>query len=157
MLTSILAVTLLWSRVPSPALSAHPLHTALTEISYQAHTQTVAIGIRLFADDVASLVPAMSTAAKADSALSRYVRGTFALADSSGRPVPLRWKGTQRAGDMVLLQLGATLAGGLRQARVLDLLLCERFHDQINIMRASYGGRTITLLFTQGDAAKVLP
>jgi hypothetical protein len=157
MLPSVLAVVLLWSWVLSPALSAHPLHTALTEISYQTDSQTVAIRIRVFADDLASSVSGLADAAQPDSALSRYARGSFALTDRSGRPVPLRWERAERAGDMVLLQLRATLAGGLAQSRVLDALLCERFPDQINIVRASYGGRTITLLFTRGDAAKVLP
>ncbi len=36
-------------------------------------------------------------------------------------------------------------------------LLTERFDDQINIVRATYDGRTTTLLFTPGDAPKVLP
>lgn len=156
MLSSVLALALLWSRL-TPALTAHPLHTALTEISYQTNSQTVVIRIRVFADDLASSVPPTTAPEEPDSALSRYARGTFALADQSGRPLPLRWKGAERAGDMVLLQLEATLVGGLRQARVLAALLCERFHDQINIVRASYGGSTITLLFTPGDAAKVLP
>jgi hypothetical protein len=37
------------------------------------------------------------------------------------------------------------------------LVLCERYPDQVNIVRASYAGRTTTLLFTRGEAAKSLP
>ncbi|MBA3496726.1 MAG: hypothetical protein H0T86_06445, partial [Gemmatimonadales bacterium] len=47
--------------------------------------------------------------------------------------------------------------GGLTGARVTSLVLCERFEDQVNIVRAVYGGRATTLLFMRGGSAKVLP
>ena len=142
---------------PSPTGSArHPLHTALTEVSYDPAWSQVAIRIRLFADDLAASVSPAADAA-ADSAMSRYARGTFALVSPSGRPVALRWEGVERTGDTVVLRLGATLPGGLAQAKVLSAVLWERFSDQINIVRVSNAGRVTTLLFTRGDAAKAVP
>ena len=157
MLALVLGLALLPPRDPSPVSDAHPMHTALTELSYRTDSHTVEIRLRVFADDLAGSVPGLTDPEPPDSALSRYVRGTFALADATGRPVPLRWEGAQRSGDLVLLQLGATLGGGLAGARVLAALLWERFPDQINIVRASYGGQTTTLLFTRGEGAKHLP
>ncbi len=58
---------------------------------------------------------------------------------------------------MVLLRLRGEVPGGLAGARVTSLLLCERFPDQVNIVRASYGGRTTTVLFLKGEASKGLP
>jgi uncharacterized protein DUF6702 len=142
---------------PTPIPVAHPLHTALAELTYRADSQTMVIRIRVFADDLAGAVSGLTEGDPPDSALSRYARGTFALADRSGRPVPLRWEGADHAGDLVLLRLGAALGGGLAGVRVLAALLWERFPDQINIVRASYGGRTTTLLFTRGDTARQLP
>jgi hypothetical protein len=40
---------------------------------------------------------------------------------------------------------------------VASALLCERFEDQVNIVRASYADRSVTLLFTRGDASKPIP
>ena len=136
---------------------AHPLHSTLVEIEYQPESESAVIQVKAFSDDLAAAVaPALDPSAS-DSALSGYVRGTLALTDSAGRPIPIRWQGAQQTGDMMLLQLRAKLEGGLDHARILSALLWERFPDQVNIVRASYGGRTVTLLFTRGDPAKTLP
>lgn len=148
---------LFWAAGMVIPVGAHPLHSALVQIDYQADSQSVSIRVKLFTDDLAAAVSAPNDVAPSDSVFSRYVRGTLALTDSDGRPLPLQWQRADRSGDVVLLRLGAKLAGGLRHARILPALLWERFPDQVNIVRASYEGRTITLLFTPGDAAKTFP
>lgn len=135
----------------------HPMHTAVAEITYASGSPVAEIRIRVFADDFGTVVPAAPGSAAADSAMSRYVRGRLAIADRNGRPAALRWMGARREGDVVLLLLAVPAPGGLAGARVQSALLCERFEDQINIVRATYGGRSTTLLFTPGDGAKVLP
>ena len=135
----------------------HPMHTAVTEIVHTAGASTADIRIRVFADDFGVVATGAPGTAAADSAMSRYVRGRFAVADPSGRPIALRWAGAQREGDVILLTLRAPVTGPLKGARVFSSLLSERFDDQINIVRATYDGRTETLLFTPGDAPKVLP
>jgi hypothetical protein len=135
---------------------AHPMHTAVAEITYDRETRTAAIHIRVFADDfTAALIP--DPTAPADSAMSRYVRGAFALADRSGRPLPIHWVGAAREGDVVVLHLRVTVPVGLAKGKVLSAILSERFEDQVNIVRASYDGHVTTLLFTRGDPAKALP
>jgi uncharacterized protein DUF6702 len=126
--------------------AAHPLHTSVTEVSSDDRG-TVRVAIRLYADDLGSA---------ADSAVARYVRGRFALRDRTDRPVLLRWDGLTRHDDAVVIRLEGTLSGGLVGARVANLLLTERFHDQVNVVRASWPGRSATLLFTQGDAGKAV-
>jgi uncharacterized protein DUF6702 len=150
-----LFAAVLWTGIASPVATAHPLHTALTEISYDSTTRDVVISIRVFADDLAGSIAGLGDGA--DSAMSRYARGTFALADPSGQPARLRWEGTERTGDTVLLQVRAALPDGLAHAKVLSAVLCERFQDQVNIVRASYSGHVTTLLFTRGDPPKRLP
>jgi hypothetical protein len=140
----------------SIGIGVHPMHTAVAEINYDAASGTAAIQIRVFADDfTAALTSDRGT--PSDSALSRYARGSFAVADRSGRPLPIRWLGAERTGDVVVLHLEVAVPGGLAKARVLSALLSERFEDQVNIVRASYDGRATTLLFTRGEPAKALP
>jgi hypothetical protein len=115
------------------------------------------VRIRVFSDDLESALRPPPGTTSTDSAMARYLRGTFALADRSGRPVRLAWAGAGRTGDVILLQLRGEVPGGLRGARVTSLVLCERYPDPVNIVRASYAGRTTTLLFTRGEAAKSLP
>lgn len=136
---------------------AHPMHTAVAEVAQADPRGEAMVQIRVFADDFQAAVPLPADLAGADSAMSRYLRGTFALADRTGRPVRLAWAGAERTGDVILLRLRGEVAGGLAGARVTSLVLCERFPDQVNIVRAEYAGRTATLLFTRGEAAKALP
>jgi hypothetical protein len=69
----------------------------------------------------------------------------------------LTWVGAEPTGDVILLRLRGEVPGGLRGARVTSLVLCERFEDQVNVVRAVYAGRATTVLFTRGATAKVLP
>ena len=128
------------------------MHTSVAELIEDAPARTVTVRIRLFADDFSA-----AAGMPADSAAEGYVRGNFTLADRSGGAVPLRWDGMSREGDVVVVRLSAAVPGGLAGARVGNTLLCERFEDQINIVRATYGGRSVSLLFTRGDRPKMLP
>jgi hypothetical protein len=132
---------------------AHPMHTAVTELAQRDAGGTTAVQIRVFADDFQAAVPLPPDPAAADSAMARYLRGTFALADRTGRP----WAGAERSGDVILMRLEGRVTGGLAGARVTSLVLCERFEDEVNVLRAAYAGRTETLLFTRGESSKALP
>jgi hypothetical protein len=136
---------------------AHPMHTAVAELAQQDPRGTTTVQIKVFADDLHAAVALPADAGAADSALARYLRGSFALADRNGRPVRLAWAGAERTGDVVLLRLRGEVPGGLAGARVTSLVLCERFEDEVNVVRASYAGRTETLLFTRGESSKALP
>ena len=136
---------------------AHPMHTAVAELAQEDARGTTAVQIKVFADDFQAAVPLPPDPAQADSAMARYLRGVFALADRNGRPVRLAWAGAERAGDVILLRLRGAVPGGLAGARVTSLVLCERFEDEVNVVRAAYDGRTETLLFIRGESAKALP
>jgi hypothetical protein len=132
----------------------HPMHTSATELR-ESGGGTVSIRIRVFADDLRNALG--SDRQPADSTVFRYVSKRFSLTGPTGQPFSLQWIAVERAGAVLLLQLRARLPGGLAGARLTNDLLCERFTDQVNIVRASYGGRTTTLLFIPGDGAKALP
>ena len=133
------------------------MHTAVAEVVQEDARGSASVEIRVFADDFQAAVPQSSSPNAADSAMARYLHGTFALADRAGRPVRLAWSGAERTGDLIILRLRGQVPGGLSGARVTSLVLCERFDDQVNIVRALYDGRAATLLFTRGGSAKVLP
>jgi hypothetical protein len=133
------------------------MHTAVVEMSYQPASGLVAIQVRAFQDDLRTAVAFSPNGVPADSALARYVRSAVHVIDRVGRALPLHWEGAEQAGDAIVVRLTAPAPEGLEGAQVLSALLCERFEDQVNIVRAAYGGRTTTLLFTRGDRAKTLP
>jgi hypothetical protein len=138
------------------AAAGHPMHTSVAELRYDGSTREARVTIRVYPDDLAGAVPG-AQGAVADSALVRYVRARFALADQRGRPLRLEWQEVARAGDALVIRLRAAAPEGLEGARVAHLLLHERFGDQVNVVRATYGRRTVTLLFVPGDGPKRLP
>ncbi len=156
MLTLLLALLPL-APVTTPPTNAHPMHTAVAEISYDDATRTASIQIRVFADDLYAAVTESPAPTGADAAISRYLEGKFRLTDQVGHALALNWIGAERDGDVLFLRLAAKVPGGLSGVRITSTVLCERFEDQVNIVRASYGGHTSTLLFTRGDPPKPLP
>ena len=147
---------------PAPAY-AHPIHTSLTELAYDPTARTVNLLVRVFADDFSSAVlharpaaPDAPIVVPPDSAIVRYLAGKLALADGSGRAIPLRWCGTRRAAEVLFLCLRAPTGGPPAGVRVRNALLTELFSDQVNIVQASVGRARQTLLFTPGDGAKAL-
>jgi len=136
----------------SGLVALHPLHTTLTELSYNTADRTVQVSVRAFADDFGAAAGGVS-----DSAASAYLRSVLTLTDQNGRPLPLGWCGLRRTDDLLWLCLRAAVPRGLSGVRVEARLLFERYRDQVNIVQASYGGQRASLLFVRGDAAKPLP
>ena len=136
----------------SGLVAAHPMHTSVTELTHDPATRAVVVTLRVFADDFGTVAPD-----RVGRGAEAYVLAHVELSGADGRPVALRWEGGTLSGDVVQIRLKAELSGGLSGARVRVTLMCERFPDQVNIVRATYGGRTASLLFTRGDQAKALP
>jgi hypothetical protein len=131
---------------------AHPLHTTMTEVAYDGRTRTVQATIRVFADDFAKAVTA-SRIAGADPG-GAYVARAFAITGPDGRAVPLRVSGTRRTGDLLWITLRGAAPAGIRGGTVRNQMLCALFTDQVNILRATYGGAPRSMLFVPGDGAK---
>jgi hypothetical protein len=130
------------------------MHTSVTELRTDSGGQ-IRVAVRLYADDLA-LAVGSPAALPSDSAVSRYVRSRLTITDRRGASVPLRWEGREPSGNAVVIRLAAALPVELGGARIENLLLTDRFPDQVNVVRATHAGRTATLLFTAGDGAKEL-
>jgi hypothetical protein len=130
------------------------MHTSVAEL--REASDRLEISIRVFPDDMDSAVPGAATP-DGDSALASYVLRVFSITGRDGRFMPLQWKGAIRQGDVLLLRLEAPAETALAGAMVSHALLLDRFPDQVNVVRATYEGRTATLLFLPGDVAKKLP
>jgi hypothetical protein len=153
------AAMLLGARA-SGAERAHPLHTTLVQLTYDAHAHVLEGSIRVFAVDFAAAV-AKHAGAKApgddrvaDAAAFAYVSSTFRFVDAGGRAVPLTWCGSRRANDLLWLCVRATSAAAPSALRLSDQMLCELFDDQINIVQSVAGEKHTSMLFTKGDGAK---
>jgi hypothetical protein len=158
------AAPLLLALAPlAPLPSAHPIHSSLAELRWEPASGTVAVSVRVFSDDLCAALATRGLAAGAppaavDSAASAYAReAVLVAAPGSPGPLPLHWVGMRRSAEATWLELRAETSAGLAGARVRNAVLFERYGDQINLVRASYAGHTVSLLFTPGDGAKRLP
>lgn len=158
----VVAVALTMSATQPRVARAHPLHTTVTDLR-RAPDGIVTLRVRTFADDFSAAVArAARTTARGDhhvddaAALAYLVRGlTLQVA---GRSLALRLVAQHRDGDVTWLELRADEAvPSLRGARILNRLLTEFHADQVNVVKASYEGRSFTTLFSPGEGAKALP
>lgn len=149
----------------SERAEAHPLHTSLAELTYDARTGAVQVSLRVFVDDFTRAAIAFQqkqsaarpvSATPAQSPLVGYSLASFVLTDSRGQRVSFMSCGGKRVGDLMWLCFRGQAAPGGR-LRVLSQVLFDNFKDQINIVQASSGDRHANLLFTPGEAAKVIP
>jgi hypothetical protein len=133
----------------------HPLHTTHTELHEEA-PGVVRIQVRAFSDDLSAAVRGREPAAD-DSSTARYVRSVLELRRLDGRLVPLEWIGIRPVGEISLIALRARIPGRVQDMTIRQAMHLERFPDQVNVVRAVYAGRRITLVFVAGDAPRRLP
>jgi hypothetical protein len=140
-----------WLALPG----SHPTHTSAAELSQEAGG-VVSVVIRLFADDIGATLGAPPGQKPTGEALRSYLAHGFVILDRSGTRVALAWDDGVLSGDVLKLRSRTRVAGELSGATVTNRLLTERFADQVNVVRATYAGRSATLIFTRGDGPKAL-
>jgi hypothetical protein len=128
----------------SLSAARHPTHTSSAEL--ECAGETLRVTLRIFADD-----------ASATGSIRAHVKDRFHIVDRHGHTIALTWRGAEPAGDVVRVRLEGRAPSGLSGATVADQILTDRFADQVNVVRASCGRRTATLVFTRGDGPKALP
>jgi hypothetical protein len=127
---------------------AHPIHTTLTNVTFDRTTAQVTAMVRAFSADVDKAL-----ARRRGTTVADYARSAIALADQAGRPVPTTWCGSRTEGDVVWLCLRARAPRGTGGMTLNDTLLFEVFDDQVNIVMTEHG----SVLFTKGDSPRRLP
>jgi len=159
MLACAAAVVLLAVR---PAAS-HPIHTTMSELSYDASRRTITLLVRAYADDFGATVARRTGARLASdgtpppAATLDYLSRTLELVDAGGLRLPLAWCGARRRDEAIVVCVRATASAPVRGARLRNALLSDAFSDQVNVVRVSSDGRTTTLIFTRGDDVRALP
>jgi hypothetical protein len=130
------------------ALSAHPLHTTMTELTEDRAHGTVRATIRVFADDFAK--------ARGQRPEFAYVTSSFSFTDRSGRQLALRSCGTRSTGELLWICVEAISSAGLSALKVRNAMLSDLFDDQVNVVQGTVAGARRSLLFTKGDRPKPL-
>ncbi|SOD03318.1 hypothetical protein SAMN05216486_11013 [bacterium JGI 053] len=132
----------------------HPLHTTLTQVTYEGGAAT--LWVRAFADDFARGVAAHHGPAGTDPTLA-YLGGSVGVWDRSGRRVGLTGCGRRVSDNLRWFCLRAPAPHGLTGMRLLVSLQFAVYDDQVNVVQVDAGGRRNSLLFVSGDTPKRLP
>ena len=145
--TILLAMAIL---APVERALAHPLHTSLTQVSFDTSSRSVSVSIRAFADDLSSAARASGLSA------AGYGARAFRLTDARGIAIRLTSCGAKRVGDLVWLCFKGRLDSNPDDLRVSSAILFESFKDQINVVTVTGSRGSRNLLFTPGDSPKRL-
>jgi hypothetical protein len=139
-------------------VDAHPLHTSLAEITYDATHKQLQISLRVFVDDLtkASEAYTRSRPGTKEWRFDVYARSAFLVADRAGRQVPLQSCGGKLVSDLMWLCYRAAAPAGFSGFKVSHRILFDLYTDQINIVQANNNGKKQSLLFTHGDGLKRL-
>ena len=140
---------------------AHPLHTSFTELTHETRGGALHVSLRVFVDD---FTKAAELHAKRNAKLRKhatqnlvdYAIASMSLTDASGKPIAMAFCGARRVGDLMWLCFSAVDPSRVKGIRIVIRVLFDQFADQINVVKASYAGRTSSLLFTSGDEPRLL-
>ena len=117
-------------------LEAHPLHSSYADIT-RDRAGTVAIQVRLFADDFGALIDSLrrsSGGQSPESVARQYVQHHLTIAGPKGTAIPIAWCGmrTEQNVVWVCVRSATPITGAFR---VRNALMFDRFSDQISIIR----------------------
>ena len=143
----------------------HPIHSTLTEISFDPAARLATVRVRAFADDFGTAIARWTHSRPArpgvkapapDSLSFDYLSHALSLESAPDQFATLEWCGVEKTGAVLWLCLRARLDRGLEGVRVADRVLNELFEDEINIVQIQDAGHRTSAVFTRKDAAKVL-
>jgi hypothetical protein len=159
---SALVVSLGAVGTPPMAAALHPIHSTLTEISFDSVARVATVRVRAFADDWQTATARWSRwhprprVLSSDSLNVDYLTHMISLESAQGEIASLEWCGIQRTGAVLWLCLRGGLQRGLEGVRVADRVLNDLFDDEINIVQIESAGRRTSAVFTRKDVSKVL-
>jgi len=134
-------------------LVAHPLHTSLAAVRYDARAAEVQVSLRVFTDDFARAAGAKSVE---EAGTMAYIARQFVLATTDGSRLPITWCGVRREGDLSWICLRARTPTAVHGLRLSNRLLVEHFDDQVNIVQVELDGRRTSYLFTRRDGPRTI-
>lgn len=136
---------------------AHPIHTTLTVLTFDARSRAVTLSIRAFADDFSRVVaqkagvPVPRDSSVDARGVTAYVRAQFSVEGLTLEPCGIR-----RLADAYLICFRGTLPSNVSAVKARNAMLTELHSDQVNIVQATSGNEKQTRLFTRTSAPVVL-
>jgi hypothetical protein len=152
------------------SLHAHSLHQSTAEAEYNPKTKKLEVSLTVFINDLELALVRQceremrlhkTPAAEFDAQTQAYLAKTFVVTDAAGKAAKIEWVGREldadsaKSGDpAVTLFFEVPLPQGLDKATLQNLVLCDLFQDQINLLELRNGAKKKELRFRRADPAK---
>lgn len=151
-----------FSLTPLPA-AAHRYHTSLTRIDYKAEDQNIEITIQLFTHDLEKVLERfakkrvdLDKASETDKLIEKYLEENFALQNSKGERLKIRWVGKELDVDTISIYLEAYSETSIAGFKLQNTIFFESFPEQTNLIIARFDNKKVDLLFKTGNKFKTI-
>ena len=142
---------LLFALLATDGVRSHPLHSSYTDVARDARTGGLSLSVKLFAADFGvaldslGLLPSVRSMAREVVAQAYFERSV--IVTSNGQVVRLAWCGMRTADGLTWLCARSIDPLPKGKLRIRNVLMFDRFQDQISIVRwtSGSGARTIVL------------
>ncbi|MBC5773853.1 hypothetical protein H8S95_07245 [Pontibacter sp. KCTC 32443] len=158
----IVAILCLFS---STAAMAHDYHSSITDIKFNPRTQSLQVAIKVFTDDLETVLTKRSKSKVTYSAnsesikqqLAGYMAAAMSFEVTKGKPLKQRFVGSEEEADVVWVYLEVPVQNtSLSQLYIKNAVLTELFDDQMNIVNLDYKGNMHSMLLQKDETAKKL-
>ena len=153
------------SLVAAPAL-AHPYHTTIAEMDWNAARSTLEVALRLLPDDLDRAVAAWTgkppqTTPTPDEAtiaatLTRWLEDRFIVRTAAGDAAPIAWVGRDIGVDHAWLYFEIHLADGLVGCSLEQRIMLDLEPRQVNTVLLRAEGERTTLTFSRESPSREL-
>lgn len=147
------------------SFQVHDFHTSLTQMQFEAKSQTIEISIRMFTDDLETALTHENGGkpvhfggpAKPDQLLERYVRKHFVVADAQRKPKPYTYVGYEQESDAhwVYIEMPAG-ADPFKSIVIKQDILMDLFSDQVNLVNIQYQQQKKTVVFRNNQPVQAV-
>lgn len=144
----------------------HDFHTSLTQMQFEAKSQTVEISIRMFTDDLETALTRENGGkpvqfggpTKLDQLLEKYVRKHFVMADSQRKTRAYSYVGYEQEADAhwVYIEMPAAGADTFKNVVIKQDILMDLFSDQVNLVNIQYNQQKKTVVFRNNQPVQAV-
>ncbi|WP_229364550.1 DUF6702 family protein [Fibrella aestuarina] len=147
------------------AFVAHPFHTSLTQIQYDAKNQAFEVSFRVFTDDLETALTKENNGNKIhlqdqkhDRLIEKYIRKQFIIADAQRKPKVLTYIGYEPEGDAqwIYFELPGQSPDGLKNVVIKHTLLMDLFDDQVNLVNLQSSQQKKTIVFRNNQPVQAV-
>jgi len=143
---------------------AHPVHTSVTQMQYNATDKTFEVSLRVFTDDLEEALTKENNNQRVrlndkdanNPLVERYIRKHFGLANASRQRKPFRYLGKEQEMDATWIYVEVPYNEPVEGSILQQSLLTELFDDQVNLVNVSYLSQKKTVLFRKTNTQQVL-